>query len=160
MKYQMILYAMAAKTLRLDQFLPYRLSYTTALLSDRIAQSYEALFGITIPEWRVIAWVAEKGSITQQQICAQTRMDKVTVSRAAIALTDRGFLQRLPNKDDRRSHLLALTAEGERLHAAIAPKALELESRIFSHFSAAEVEAFRSMLGRIDAIILSEERRG
>lgn len=151
---------MAAKILRLDQFLPYRLSFTTALLSDRIAQSYEALFGINIPEWRVIAWVAEKGSITQQQIGAQTRMDKVTVSRAAIALTDRGLLQRLPNKDDRRSHLLALTTEGERLHAAIAPKALELESRIFSHFNPAEVEAFLSMLGRIDAIMLSEERRG
>ncbi|WP_242123589.1 MarR family winged helix-turn-helix transcriptional regulator [Sphingobium sp. Sx8-8] len=145
---------MADKMLRLDDFLPYRLSFTTALLSDSIAQIYEAMFDITIPEWRVIAWVAEKGSITQQQICVLTRMDKVTVSRAAIALTDRGLLVRRPNVEDRRSHLLALTAAGERLHAAIAPKALELESRIFSHFSAAEVDAFRKMLRRIDRIVL------
>lgn len=151
---------MAAQTLRLDRFLPYRLSFTTALLSDSIAQSYEALFGITIPEWRIIAWVAEQGSITQQQICAQTRMDKVTVSRAAIALTERGLLRRLPNPQDRRSHLLALTAQGQQLHAAIAPKALELESRVFSHFSAAEVDAFLSMLRRIDAIVLEEEQTG
>lgn len=149
---------MTDKMLRLDDFLPYRLSFTTALLSDSIAQSYEALFGISITEWRVIAWVAEKGCITQQQICAQTRMDKVTVSRAAIALTDRGVLHRLPNPEDRRSHLLTLTAEGERLHAAIAPKALELERRVFSHFSEAEVGAFRSMLRRIDAIVLGEDR--
>ncbi|WP_176594839.1 MarR family winged helix-turn-helix transcriptional regulator [Sphingobium sp. EM0848] len=151
---------MAAKTLRLDHFLPYRLSFTTGLLSDSIAQSYEALFGINIPEWRVIAWVAEQGSITQHHICAQTRMDKVTVSRAAIALTERGLLQRLPNPEDRRSHLLALTAKGQLLHAAIAPKALELESRVFSHFSEAEVDAFLSMLRRIDAIVLGEERDG
>ncbi|KKW91485.1 MULTISPECIES: MarR family winged helix-turn-helix transcriptional regulator [Sphingobium] len=148
---------MVTKALRLDSFLPYRLSFTTALLSDSIAQSYETLFGITIPEWRIIAWVAEKGSITQQQICAQTRMDKVTVSRAAIALTERGLLERLPHAEDRRSHLLALTAEGKALHAAIAPKALEMESRVFSHFSKAEVDAFLSMLRRIDAIVLGEE---
>ncbi|AMK25282.1 MULTISPECIES: MarR family winged helix-turn-helix transcriptional regulator [unclassified Sphingobium] len=147
---------MTAKTLRLDQFLPYRLSFTAALLSDTIAQSYETLFGITIAEWRVIAWVAERGSITQQQICAQSRMDKVTVSRAAIALTERDLLHRLPNPEDRRSHLLALTAEGQRLHAAIAPKALELESGVFSHFSAEEIDAFTTMLRRIDAIVLGE----
>ncbi|WP_313804242.1 MarR family winged helix-turn-helix transcriptional regulator [Sphingobium sp.] len=151
---------MAKKMLRLDDFLPYRLSFTTALLSEGIAQNYEASFGITIPEWRIIAWIAEKGSITQQQICAQTRMDKMTVSRAAIALTDRALLHRLPNPEDGRSHLLALTAEGQQLHAAIAPRALELERRIFSHFSEAEIDAFRSMLRRIDAIVLSEEGSG
>lgn len=140
--------------LRLDAFIPYRLSFTAALLSDAIAQSYEDLFGIGIAQWRVIAWVAERGSITQQQICAMSRMDKVTVSRAAIALTGRGVLRRLPNAEDRRSHLLALTEEGERLHAAIAPKALELESGVFSHFSAEEVEAFVGMLRRIDAVVL------
>ncbi|PNP95447.1 MarR family winged helix-turn-helix transcriptional regulator [Sphingobium sp. SA916] len=153
---------MTAKTLRLDQFIPYRLSFTAALLSDTIAQSYERLFGISIAEWRVIAWVAELGGVTQQQICARSRMDKVTVSRAAIALTGRGIVQRLPNAEDRRSHLLALTEEGRRLHGAIAPRALELESGIFSHFSAEEVEAFVAMLRRIDAIVLGEreEERG
>ncbi|EPR14961.1 MarR family transcriptional regulator [Sphingobium indicum IP26] len=145
---------MTDKVLRLDAFIPYRLSFTAALLSDAVAQSYEDLFGIGIAEWRVIAWVAERGSITQQQICAMSRMDKVTVSRAAIALTGRGVLRRLPKAEDRRSHLLALTEEGERLHAAIAPKALELESGVFSHFSAEEVEAFVGMLRRIDAVVL------
>ena len=147
---------MTGKTLRLDDFIPYRLSFTAALLSDSIAQSYERLFSISIAEWRVIAWVAERGTITQQQICAQSRMDKVTVSRAAIALTERGIVQRLPHAQDRRSHLLALTEEGQRLHDAIAPKALELEGRVFSHFSAEEVETFVAMLRRIDGIVLGD----
>ena len=147
---------MTGKTLRLDDFIPYRLSFTAALLSDSIAQSYERLFSISIAEWRVIAWVAERGTITQQQICAQSRMDKVTVSRAAIALTERGIVQRLPHAQDRRSHLLALTEEGQRLHDAIAPKVLELEGRVFSHFSAEEVETFVAMLRRIDAIVLGD----
>ncbi|MBB5686819.1 MarR family winged helix-turn-helix transcriptional regulator [Sphingobium boeckii] len=146
---------MTAKTLQLDAFIPFRLSFTSNLVSSTIAQSYDALFGIKIAEWRVIAWVAEREGISQQEICELTRMDKVTVSRAAIALTERGLLERKPNAVDRRSHLLALSAEGRKLYAAIAPKALELERRIFAEFSEAELEGFVGTLRRIDAIVIA-----
>ena len=75
-----------APSLVLADFIPYRLSVTSNLVSDSIARTYEALFGLTIPEWRLIAVIAETGGITQQAIGRATRMDKVTVSRAAIAL--------------------------------------------------------------------------
>lgn len=145
---------MDREKLRLDAFLPYRLSFTSNLVSDSIAATYEALFGINIPEWRVIAWVAEAGSITQQDICDRSRMDKTSVSRAAVALTHRGILERRTNTDDRRSRFLALTPAGEELYRAIAPKALELERAIFSHFAPEELDAFKSMLLRIDRLTL------
>lgn len=140
--------------LRLDAFIPYRLSFTSNLVSDSIAATYEALFGINIPEWRVVAWVAEAGSITQQEICERTRMDKTSVSRAAISLTHRGLLERRANAKDRRSRLLVLTPAGEELYAAIAPKALELEKKIFSSFDPEELKALKDMLLRIDAAAL------
>lgn len=143
-----------ASDLKLDGFIPYRLSFTSNLVSDSIAATYEALFGINIPEWRVVAWVAEAGSITQQDICDRTRMDKTSVSRAAISLTQRGLLERRANAQDRRSRLLVLTPAGEELYAAIAPKALELERKIFSSFDPEEIAAFKSMLLRIDAAAL------
>ena len=145
----------------LDNFIPYRLSVTSNLVSDGIARTYEALFGLTIPEWRLIAVIAEVGpndaGITQQAIGARTRMDKVTVSRAAIALVERGLLGRSANVDDRRSHLLELTDPGRDLYAVVAPKALELERRIFSQFRREEVATFTAMLQRIEAITLSLE---
>lgn len=137
--------------LRLDGFLPYRLSITSNLVSDRIARAYESLFGLSIPEWRLVAVVAESDGITQQAIGEKTRMDKVTVSRAAIALVERGLMARSPNAQDKRSHLLSLTDPGRDLYAAVAPKALELEARIFSRFSGEELDAFNTMLRRIDA---------
>lgn len=143
-----------ASDLKLDGFIPYRLSFTSNLVSDSIAATYEALFGINIPEWRVVAWVAEAGSITQQDICDRTRMDKTSVSRAAISLTQRGLLERRANAQDRRSRLLVLTPAGEELYAAIAPKALELERQIFSSFDPEEIAAFKNMLLRIDAAAL------
>ena len=145
---------MVARKLQLDAFIPYRLSFTSNLVSGSIAETYDALFAISITEWRVIAWVAERDGISQQEICELTRMDKVTVSRAAIALTERGLLERKPNAADKRSHLLVLSAEGRTLYAAIAPKALELERRIFAEFSQAELDGFVGTLRRIDAIVI------
>ena len=141
--------------LRLDAFVPFRLSYTSNLVSDRIAKTYVALFGLSIPEWRLVAVIAEGEGVTQAAIGARTRMDKVTVSRAAIALTERGLLQRAGNPDDRRSHLLTLTEAGRTLYAAVAPKALELERRIFESFPADELARFVETLRRIDAAALS-----
>ena len=135
--------------------MPFRLSYTSNLVSDRIAKTYEALFGLSIPEWRLVAVIAEGEGVTQAAIGARTRMDKVTVSRAAIALTERGLLQRAGNPDDRRSHLLTLTEAGRTLYAAVAPKALELERRIFESFPADELARFVETLRRIDAAALS-----
>src|SRR3546814_13716920 len=79
-------------------------------------------------------------------------MDKVTVSRAAIALVGRVLLERLAHQEDRRSHHLVLTEAGRTLHATTAPKALDIERRIFAHVEHEEVERFETMLGRIDRI--------
>lgn len=138
----------------LDGFLPYRLSITSNLVSDRIARAYASLFGLTIPEWRLIAVIAEVETITQAEIGERTRMDKVTVSRAAIALVERGLLSRAPNPGDKRSHHLSLTPAGRDLYASVAPKALELENAIFSRFTPQELEGFVAMLRRIDAAAL------
>jgi len=51
-----------------------------------------------------------------------------------------------------------LSDAGRTLYAAIAPKAQDLEARIFAQFDPAEVAAFTAMLRRIDAAILAAER--
>ena len=148
------------ETLNLDRFLPYRLSFTSNLVSGAIARTYQALFGLRIPEWRLIAVIAEAGEITQQAIGARTRMDKVTVSRAAASLVERGLLERAANRADRRSHLLRLTAGGTELYARIAPKALELEARIFGGFEEEELQCLTALLARIDAVTLAALQEG
>jgi DNA-binding MarR family transcriptional regulator len=137
--------------LKLDQFLPYRLSITSNVVSDAIASAYRTLFGLRIPEWRLVAVLAEDGAMSQQALCGRTRMDKVTVSRAAIALVDRGVVARAANPDDQRSHLLTLTGEGWALYEQIAPKAIELEQRIFAGIDPEELVRFRAMLERLEA---------
>ncbi|QQV78535.1 winged helix-turn-helix transcriptional regulator [Sphingomonas aliaeris] len=138
-------------TLKLDEFLPYRLSIASNRVSSVVATAYQSLFGLKIAEWRLIAVIAEGDGMTQQALGLATRMDKVTVSRAAIALVDRGLVARQPNAQDQRSHLLSLTAAGRALYNNVAPKALELEAQVFSGFSAKELTAFRTLLDRLEA---------
>ncbi len=137
--------------LRLDAFLPYRLSVASNAVSDAIASAYRALFGLAVAEWRLVAVIAEDASLTPQAIAARTRMDKVSVSRAAATLTARGLLRRTPNPADARSHLLALTPAGERLYAEVAPKALELEARLFDGWGVRDRAALETMLRRLEA---------
>ena len=144
---------MTASDLQLDSFIPYRLSYTAGLVSEHIARAYGAQFGIDAPQWRVLAWIAQCKEITQQEICQRTRMDKVSVSRAAIALNRRGLVERRPHARDGRSHMLALTPAGTSLYEDIAPSAKALESRIFDQFSSDELEGFVAMLRKIDAAV-------
>jgi DNA-binding MarR family transcriptional regulator len=141
-------------SLRLDAFIPYLLSVTSNVVSDAIASTYQSLFGLTIPEWRLIAVIGEDDGSTQQHVGRRTRMDKVTVSRATIALVGRGLVERRPHASDRRSQILHLTRAGHDLYDQVAPKALELERQIFASFDPEDVAAFSQMLDRIRDVTL------
>jgi DNA-binding MarR family transcriptional regulator len=119
-------------------------------VSDRVAHVYQARFGLKIPEWRVIAVVAEQAHATQAGLVAATQMDKMTVSRAVAALVDRGLLVRA-QASDRRTLELALTAEGQALYAEIAPLALGIEAELLHGFSEAERDQLMTLLTRLEA---------
>jgi len=142
--------------LSLDRFLPYRLSVTANLVSDRIATAYQALFGLRIPEWRLIAVLAESGPATQQTLVQRTRMDKVTISRAAIALVTRGLVDRTPHASDARSRLLELSADGRTLYEKVVPKALELEQQMLAGLSKSDVTTLFALLERLEQTALED----
>ena len=119
-----------AAGLQLDAYLPYRLSVASNAVSRLIARAYEDRFGLTIPQWRLVCVLAEDGPMNQSALVSRTGMDKVTVSRAAQGLTRRHLLERSENDRDGRSHVVALSLEGVRLHAEIAPLALAYEAAL------------------------------
>jgi DNA-binding MarR family transcriptional regulator len=142
----------APASLRLDAYLPYRLSVASNAVSRLIARAYEDRFGLTIPQWRLIAVLGEHGPLTQQAIAARTVMDKVTVSRATHGLVKRRLVQRAPHDDDGRSHHLALSKAGTRLYEEVAPVALEYEARLLGQFDPAAVESLKRLLLHLEEV--------
>lgn len=139
----------AGAELKLDAYLPYRLSVASNAVSGLIARAYQDRFGLTIPQWRLVTVLAEDGGLTQGQLVARTVMDKVTVSRAAQGLVKRRLVSRADHHADGRSHVLELTAEGRRLYAEIAPLALAYEAALIAGLSPDEVGLLKRLLVRL-----------
>ncbi len=144
----------------LDDYLPYRLSIASNGVSGLIARAYQDRFGLTVPQWRLMAVLAE-AALTPQALVARTAMDKVTVSRAAQGLVARNLVERTASESDGRSHTLALTETGRRLHGEIAPLALAYEAALLAGLAPAEVATLKRLLLRLEtaAARLSGEGR-
>jgi DNA-binding MarR family transcriptional regulator len=135
----------------LPDYLPYRLSVVSNKASGLIARAYQARFGLSIWEWRVIAVLGgEARPLTAQAVCEATAMDKVTVSRAIRALDARGLVARQPNADDKRASDVTLTADGQGIYADIAPSALDYEARMLVDFSDDERAALKQLLEKLE----------
>jgi len=145
----------AGSKLSLEEFLPYRLSVTTNLVSDLVAAAYRRLFDIDIPEWRLIAVLAERSELNQQSLGEATRMDKLTVSRAAARLAKRGLIVRRTSELDRRNQLLSLSDDGRTLYDGVAPKALEIEKTIFARLSERQRAELGTILHEIEAAAIA-----
>ena len=133
----------------LGEFLPYRISVAAEAVSALFASRYEERFGLTIPEWRVMAVVGEHQQQSTQQVIERTGMDRVRVSRAVIRLGDKGLLDRVTHPRDQRAQLLHLTRKGQGVYDQIVPLAREMQAALASTLSVAERETFENLLTKI-----------
>jgi len=148
---------MPHSSLTLDEYVPYRLAVASSAVSTLISTLYDSLYGLKIPEWRLIVVLREDGPSTQQALVKRAGMDKVTISRAAQALAKRRLITRAPHEHDGRSHHLILTSEGERLFADVAPAAVEYEKVVLADFSVEEVEQLKKLLRRLEEAALKAQ---
>ena len=133
----------------LEDFLPYRLSITSHTVSTNIARVYEKRFGVSIPEWRVIAVLGRYPDLSAVEVADRTLMDKVAVSRAVTKLIKTGRIDREFADADRRRSILNLSEEGKKVHNEIAPLALEFEQQLVQNISEDDYEKFNSVLEQL-----------
>jgi DNA-binding MarR family transcriptional regulator len=133
----------------LEDFLPYRLSILSNRVSRAIAARYAKAFDLTIPEWRIIAVLGRRPGLTAKEVAEATEMDKVAVSRAVSRLIDARRVRASADKEDARRQRLSLTAQGEDVHAQIAPIALASEQKLVSALDARERAQLDDLLDRL-----------
>lgn len=138
-------------TLKLAEFLPYRLSVLTNRVSDLVAAAYAQPHGMSRAQWRVVAMLGEQTGQTSTEIAQATAQDKVTVTRAVQALINERYVQRQASQDDGRVSHLKLTAKGRRAYADIAPAALSCERALLKSLSATERRQLDTLLEKLAA---------
>ncbi|RJL05657.1 MarR family winged helix-turn-helix transcriptional regulator [Paracoccus siganidrum] len=132
----------------LQRFLAYRLARAAQHLSEELARRYRDRFGISIPEWRVLAHLAYSGDVSVRDIEIRTGMEKSQVSRAAARLEAAGHVAKQVNECDRRLVSLSLTPGGCDLMAELLPVALAYQAEIEQRLGGA-LAGFEAGLDRL-----------
>ncbi len=135
--------------LDLEHFLPYRLSVLSNRISQIIADTYAARFGIGIAEWRAIAVLGRHSGLSANGVAERTAMDKVAVSRTLARLLERGLVQRDTHGDDRRRSVLELSEAGYLIFDEVVPLALARERALLAHFSDDDKQQLDALLTKL-----------
>ena len=135
--------------LNLKEFLPYRLSIVTNRISASFARLYSEKFNLSIPEWRVMAVLGQQPGLSADEVCSETEMDKVSVSRAVSKLLKKGLLKRDFSGDDRRRSILHLSEAGYGMYAQIVPLALSYEAELKTALTAVEQSQLEKLLDKL-----------
>lgn len=135
--------------LRLETFLPYRLSILTEEVSRALSRIYADRFGIAIPEWRVVATIGQFGKVTARDVGAHSHMHKTKVSRAVAALEGLGYVARTPNLDDMRESFLELTPKGAAMYRELVPEARAFSDTLLASLPAGSRAELDDLLSRL-----------
>jgi DNA-binding MarR family transcriptional regulator len=136
-----------------EEFLLFRISSVSRRLANACADVYFAEFGITVPEWRLMAQIGRFGSISAKDIAEKISMDRVSISRAAGKCLSEGLIKETPNASDRRSKVLSFTPKGKALYEKIIPRACELANLVEAGLTKTEAKTLKALLGKLDKSI-------
>lgn len=136
---------------QLNRFIPYRLTNLAERVSVALSRIYSREFDVSIPEWRILATLAEQPDMLAKEIVAQTHMDKVKVSRAVNALDRKGCLLKQKDVSDSRAMLLSLNEQGINLYRSIAEKAIQWETSLLEDLKESDREVLFQLLDHLDA---------
>jgi DNA-binding MarR family transcriptional regulator len=114
----------------LADFLPYRLAVAAGRVSRAFARRYGEEFGLSVPEWRVLAHLARGEALSVRDIFARVDMDKSKVSRAATRLEEMGLVEKVAHPGDGRLVSLSLSPEGRRVMGRLIPMALDYQKEL------------------------------
>lgn len=138
-----------ASRLRLETFLPYRLSILSNTISSSIAEIYAEQFDLGIPEWRVMAVLGRHPNLSAIEVAERTLMDKVAVSRAVAKLLKSNRIQREFADADKRRSILSLSEIGSTVHARVAKLALDYEKELLAGMDGDDVETLNRICNQL-----------
>jgi DNA-binding MarR family transcriptional regulator len=101
------------------EHLPYRLLLLARMIDRQAARQLSSAFGLTLAEWRVLAFVCASGPSSASTIGRSGGIDRAEISRAVSRLEDRKLAVRESDRDNRRKLIISPTGQGKSLFAKV-----------------------------------------
>ena len=117
----------------------------------------EAGIPMTREQWSVMAVLWKTDGCTQQILADATHRGRAGITRLIDNLEKEGYVERRPDKKDRRSNLIFLTSKGKAIENQVVAVLKATVSAITKDISDKEVNQLREILSKINANILELE---
>lgn len=131
---------------QLSEFLTYRISRLHQKLNSQATKILAAKVGVTLNQWRMIAFIGGAKTVTASELVRYTAMDKGLVSRNVKSLVQDGLVTYSEDSKDSRIHLLRLTPKGTEVFNLALPTMRKRQRQLQSNLSDADVARFREIL--------------
>lgn len=147
--------------LNVEDFLTFRLTRLSNSLRTNLTKRYLEEFGLSLPEWRLLALVTRFAPLRFSELTQRSGMDKGQVSRTLRVMTRRGLttMKVVKTRGSRVAEALAapviisVTAKGKSAYKAVLPVAQRAQAEMLMTLSASERLQLYTTLEKLFAVI-------
>jgi DNA-binding MarR family transcriptional regulator len=106
-------------------------------------------FDVTVDQWLVLKNLSENELLSQTELANLVFKDNPTLTRIIDLLCKKGYVERVPHPQDRRSFQLHLTESGLDKVSDLKPKILEIREKAWENLNERDFEEFKRILNTI-----------
>ena len=147
-------------TLHIGHFLTFQMIRLANAAKANVTRKYLADFGLSVPEWRLLAMTVRFEPVRFSELVANSSIDKGQASRTLQVLTRRGLIAAQTLGGGRRRPaesgapvILTITGKGRRLYETLLPVAQRNQARLLYLLTRAERRALWTILNKLFAAI-------
>ncbi|MBI2412116.1 MAG: MarR family transcriptional regulator [Deltaproteobacteria bacterium] len=132
----------------LDSSLGFLMNRAANLMKGAIEERLRK-YGLTAPQWAVLARLTEEDGLNHSEICARLFFDKPTITGIVGRLEKKGLVKRLKGAKDRREVKVHLTGKGKNLMDELPSFAEEVNRAASKGLDARESAALKDALRKV-----------
>jgi DNA-binding MarR family transcriptional regulator len=107
--------------------------------------------GLTLPQFEVLSTLAVSSCTNQQELAQRLQVTKGNLVGLIDRLTERSWVERVPDPADRRVNKVQLTSEGKQVLEKVYPDQLKAVEMMMTKLDQGEVETLQALLKKLDA---------
>ena len=131
-------------------------------IARKLTSLYDAAMvpaGITITQYSLLASIGRAGQLSHTVLADKLGMDRTTLTRNLRSLIESQWVE-VRSGQDRRQHLLQLTAAGKRKLKSSLPLWEKIQRRFVTEFGAEPLEELRTLARRAEAAVEGAGKAG
>lgn len=144
---------MTVEDSRLHSQISVKLNVVNVKMSRQIGQAVQRLENLRLPEWRILALLANAGALSQADIRGQIGMDKGQISRTVKNMLASDLVANENGSNKSRNVRLGLTEKGQAVHQRVDVMMEQRNAQLLSVLTAEEKQSLCEGLDRIEKAV-------